>query len=73
LQPSHCAKVLKDAFPSLPIDVEAHKQFDEKVPQDLFDASKAERELGIKFRSVEQSLIDMAKALVEFGIVEAKL
>eukprot|EP01122_Echinamoeba_exundans_P006964 TRINITY_DN2050_c0_g1_i2.p2 TRINITY_DN2050_c0_g1~~TRINITY_DN2050_c0_g1_i2.p2 ORF type:complete len:116 (-),score=28.23 TRINITY_DN2050_c0_g1_i2:119-466(-) len=73
LQPSYCAKVLKEAFPTLPIDVEGHKQFDEKVPQEIFDASKAERELGIKFRPVEQSLIDMAKSLLEFGIVEAKL
>jgi len=36
------------------------------------DHSKAEKELGMKWISVEQTLIDMADSLIQFGIVPKK-
>ena len=40
---------------------------------EVFDNSKVQRELGLKFTEIDVSLRDMAKALLEFGIVQAKL
>lgn len=66
VQPSFVAQTLKDAFPALPIDVAEHKKHDypQNPPDEVYDTSKAEKELGIKLRPVEDSLIDMAKALL---------
>lgn len=73
LQPGTCAEIIKNAFPQLPINVEEHKSFDEKDPQDIFDTAKVQTELGLKLTNIEQSLVDMAKSLLDLGIVKAKL
>ena len=62
----------KQACPKCSVNIESHKKHDSpEVPE--LDASKAQLELGITFRPVEESLTDMAKRLVELGIVKSKL
>jgi nucleoside-diphosphate-sugar epimerase len=36
------------------------------------DGSKAERELGVKYRDISESLVDGAHALIRFGLVQKK-
>jgi len=36
------------------------------------DSSKAQRELGMEFIPLDQSLIEMSESLIDFGVVEKR-
>lgn len=69
-QPGEIATILHQHFPHLPIDIDANKKVDDYERSFWFKSTKAEKELGIKLRSLEDSVVDMARFLIDSGLVQ---
>jgi len=67
------ARILAEAFPQydIPTTLKAGEVDKEPIAFST-DHSKAEKELGVTFNPVKDTLIDMAKSLIEVGIIPRK-
>lgn len=69
-QPGEIAGIVKKHFPNLHIDVEANKKFDDPERPVWFRHTRAQKELGIKLRSTEESIVDMTNFLINSGLAK---